>query len=103
MTCAFTFPIPSVVYQSYICYHRGCGLELARFVFLDLMFWILYPNDTLTGFAKATKTVKQHWRPLNLKRSLPMLNWTSVSISNFFFLQNLCTKYSNISVTILEI
>ena len=40
--------------QPYICYHRGCGLELAMFVFLVLP--ILYPNDTLTGFLKTTKT-----------------------------------------------
>ena len=36
---------------------------------------ILYPNDTLTGFVKATKTcraAKRYWRPLNLKRSLPV-------------------------------
>ena len=38
----------------YICYRRRCGLELALFVFLVLS--ILYQKDTLTGFAKATKT-----------------------------------------------
>ena len=48
----------------YICYRRRCGLELAMFVFLVLS--TLYPNDTLTGFAKATKTcpaAKRYWRP----------------------------------------
>ena len=42
------------------------------------------PNDTLTGFAKATKThraAKWYWRPLNSKRSLPVLKWTSESVS----------------------
>ena len=61
-------------------YRRGCGLELAMFVFLVLSMF--YPNDTLTGFAKATKTcpaAKRYWRPLNSKRSLPVLKWTSES------------------------
>ena len=65
--------------QPYICYRRGCDLELAMFVFLLLM---LYPNDTLTRFAKATKTcpaAKRYWRPLNSKRSLPVLKWTTGS------------------------
>ena len=47
-----------------------------------LVLSMLYPNDTLTGFAKATKTcpaAKRYWRPLNLKRSLPVLKWTSES------------------------
>ena len=51
-----------------------------------LVLSMLYPNDTLTGFAKATKTcpaAKQYWRPLNSKRSLPVLKWTSES--EFFF------------------
>ena len=41
---------------------------------------MLYPNNTLTGFAKATKTclaAKRYWRPLNSKGSLPVLRWTS--------------------------
>ena len=45
---------------------------------------ILYPNSTLAGFAKATKTcpaAKRYWRPLNSKRRLPVLNWTSESVS----------------------
>ena len=49
-----------------ICYRRGCGLELARFVFLVLS--MLYPNDTLPGFAKSMKTcpaAERYWRPLN--------------------------------------
>ena len=57
------------------------------FVFLVLL--MLYPNDTLTGFAKAMKTclaVKRYWRPLNLKRSLPVLKWTSESCFFLFFL-----------------
>ena len=52
------------------------------FVFLALP--ILYSNDTLTGFTKVTKTcpaVKWYWMPLNLKRSLPVLKWTSESES----------------------
>ena len=55
-------------------------MELAMFVFLVLP--ILYPNGTLAGFAKATKTcpaAKWYWRPLNPKRSLPVLKWTSKS------------------------
>ena len=62
----------------FVC--RGCGLELAMFVFLVLA--ILYPNGTLAGFAKATKTcpaAKWYWRQLNSKRSLPVLKWTSKS------------------------
>ena len=42
----------------------------------------LYPDGRLTGFAKATKTsgtAKVYWRPLNSKRSLPVLEWTSES------------------------
>ena len=42
------------VFNLISCYRRGCGLELATFVRLVLS--MLYPNDTLTGFAKATKT-----------------------------------------------
>ena len=51
-------------------------------MFVFLVLSMLYPTDTLTGFAKATKTcpaAKQYWRPLNLKRSLPVLKWTSES------------------------
>ena len=43
------------------------------FVFVVLV--MLYPNNTLTGFAKVTKTcpaAKRYWRPL----SLPVLKWT---------------------------
>ena len=64
--------------QPYICYRRVCGLELTMLVFLVLS--MLY--NTLTGFAKATKTcpaAKRYWRPLNSKRSLPVLKWTSES------------------------
>ena len=49
-------------------------------MFVFLMLSILYPNGTLAGFAKATKTcpaAKWYWRPLNSKRSLPVLKWTS--------------------------
>ena len=52
----------------------------AMFVFLALA--ILYPNDRLSGFAMATKTcraAKLYQRPLNLMRSLSVLNWTSES------------------------
>ena len=51
-------------------------------MFVFLVLSMLYPNDTLTGFAKATKTcpaAKRYWRPLNSKRSLPVLKWTSES------------------------
>ena len=80
-----------------ICYRSGCGLELARFVFVVLS--MLYPNDTLAGFAKATKTcpaAKRYWRPLNSRRSLLVLKWTSESEYFFlsfknFFLQTLYT------------
>ena len=61
--------------QPYICYRRVCGLSM-------FVLSMLYPNDTLTGFAKATKTcpaAKRYWRPLNSKRSLPVLKWTSES------------------------
>ena len=37
-------------------------------MFAFLVLSILYPNDTLTGFAKATKicrAAKRYWRPLN--------------------------------------
>ena len=48
-----------------------------------LVLSMLYQNDTLTGFANATKTcpaAKRYWRPLNSKRaSLPVLKWTSES------------------------
>ena len=43
---------------------------------------------TLTGFSKATKTcpaAKRYWRPLNSKKSLPVLNGLlKVSFRNFF-------------------
>ena len=52
----------------------------------------LYLDGRITGFAKATKTCPAHklyWRPLNWKRSLPVLKWTSeseyfLSFENFF-------------------
>ena len=47
-----------------------------------LVLSMFYPSDTLTGFAKATKTcpaAKWYWRPLISKRSLPVLKWTSES------------------------
>ena len=42
----------------------------------------LYLDGRQTGFAKATKTCPAHklyWGPLNWKRSLPVLKWTSES------------------------
>ena len=51
-------------------------------MFAFLVLSILYPIGTLAGFAKATKTcpaAKWYWRPLNSKRSLPVLKWTSKS------------------------
>ena len=71
------------------CYQRGCGLELAMFVFLVL--WMLYPNDTLTGFVKAMTAVKRYWRPLNSKRSLPVLKWTSFLEFQIFFANTIYT------------
>ena len=50
------------------------------FVFLAMP--TLYLDGRLTGFAKAAKTCPAHklyWRPLNWKRSLPVLKWTSES------------------------
>ena len=50
------------------------------FVFLTMP--TLYLDGRPTGFAKATKTCPAHnlyWRPLNWKRSLPVLKWTSES------------------------
>ena len=47
---------------------------------------MLYPNGTLARFAKTTKTcpaAKWYWRPLNSKRSLPVLKWTYESIFCF--------------------
>ena len=47
-------------------------------MFVFLVLSMLYPNDTLTGFAKAMDedlSVKRYWRPLNSKRSLPDLNF----------------------------
>ena len=51
-------------------------------MFVFLVLSMLFLNDTLTGFAKATKTcraAKRYWRPLNSKRGLPVLTWTSES------------------------
>ena len=62
-------------------------------MFVFLASPILYPNGTLAGFAKATKTcpaAKWYWRSLNSKRSLPVLKWSSESeyfLSFNFFLQ----------------
>ena len=56
-------------------------------MFVFLVLSMLYPND-----AKARKTcpaAKRYWRPLNSKRSLPVLKWTPKSeyflSFNFFF------------------
>ena len=51
-------------------------------MFVFLVLPMFYLNGTLAGFAKATKTcpaAKWYWRPLNSKRSLPVLKWTSES------------------------
>ena len=64
----------------------------SKFVFQALL--ILYPNATLSEFAKATKTsraAKLYWRPLNLKRSLPVLKWTSES--EYFERLQTCSIY----------
>ena len=64
-------------------------------MFVSVVLSMLYPNDTLTGFAKATKTcpaAKRYWRPLNSKRSLPVLKWTSESVEfQFFFVDTKAT------------
>ena len=73
-----------------------CRLMLPMWsMFVFLMMPTLYLYGRLTGFAKATKTCPAHklyWRPLNWKRSLPVLKWTSESeyfLSFGFFLQTL--------------
>ena len=74
--------------EPYICYRRGCGLELARFMFLVLPIRILpkrYTNRICEGHEPAAQW---YWRPLNRKRSLPVLKWTE-SESGYFFWQNL--------------
>ena len=56
---------------------------------------ILYPNDRLSGFAMATKTcraAKLYQRPLNLMRSLSVLEWTSES--EYFGRQKIGSKKS---------
>ena len=65
-----------------ICYlaSRGVVSIWSMFVFLTML--TLYLDGRLTGFAKATKTCPAHklyWRPLNWKRSLAVLKWTSES------------------------
>ena len=77
--------------EPYICYQRRCGLELAMFVFLVLS--MLYPNDKLIGFAKATKDLPSCKAVLEaIKFEVPVLKWTSESeyfLSLIFFLQTL--------------
>ena len=76
--------------QPYLQYRRGVVSIWSMFVFLTMP--TLYLDGRLTGFAKATKTCPAHklyWRPLNWKRSLPVLKWTSeseyfLSFENFF-------------------
>ena len=61
-----------------------------------LVLSVLYPNDTLTGFVKATKTcpaAKRYWRPLNSKRSLSVLKWTSES-EYFLSLKKIFCRHS---------
>ena len=61
-------------------YRRGVVSIWSMFVFLTMP--TLYLDGRQTGFAKATKTCPAHklyWRPLNWKRSLPVLKWTSES------------------------
>ena len=75
----------------------GMFSHIAGNVFVFLVLPMLYPNDTLSGFAKATKTcpaVKQYWRPLNSKRSLPVLKWISESDEfKFFFADTIYSYY----------
>ena len=54
-------------------------------MFVFLVLSMLYPNDTLTGFAKARKTCPGYRRPLNSKRSLPVLKLTCES--EYFLIQ----------------
>ena len=63
-------------------------------MFVFLVLSMLYPNDTLTGFVKAMKTcpaTKRYWRPLNSKRNLPVLKWTSES--EYFLSFNFFCRY----------
>ena len=65
---------------SYLLASRGVVSIWSMFVFLTMP--TLYLDGRQTGFAKATKTCPAHklyWRPLNWKRSLPVLKWTSES------------------------
>ena len=62
--------------QPYICYRRGCGLELPMFVFLVLS--MLYPNDT-NRICEGHEDLPSCKAVLNSKRSLPVLKWTSES------------------------
>ena len=65
-------------------HRRGVVSIWSMFVFLTMP--TLYLDGRLTGFAKATKTCPAHklyWRPLNWKRSLPVLKWTCES--EYFF------------------
>ena len=67
-------------------------------MFVFLVLSILYPNGTLAGFAKATKTcpaAKWYWRPLNSKRSLPVLKWTSKSEYSLSFKFLFADNYIN--------
>ena len=75
-------------------HRRGVVSIWSMFVFLTMP--TLYLDGRLTGFAKATKTCPAHklyWRPLNWKRSLPVLKWTSESeyflSFEFFFADNI--------------
>ena len=68
-------------------------------MFVFLVLSMLYPNDTLTGFAKVTKAAKWYWRPLNSKRSLPVLKWTSEIVS---FKKNLQTIYNPVQEQSLD-
>ena len=53
----------------------------------------------LSGFAKATCTnsraAKLYWRPLNLKRSLPVFEWTS---ENEYFFEYLAVHACRVTI-----
>ena len=77
-------------------------------MFVFLVLSMLYPNDVLTGFAKATKTcpaTKRYWRPLNSKRSLPVLKWTSESeyfLFQIFFFADIYYIYNPVQEQSLD-
>ena len=75
-------------------------------MFVFLVLSMLYQIDTLTGFAKATKTcpdTKRYWKPLNSKRSLPVLKLTSESVEfPIFFAYTIYILYNPVQEQSLD-